>query len=145
MKDEKNLIKQRKFLDEYAKTLDIKASMITAGYNKQTAEAIGRKLLKNPAIIRELKAIAESKAAHFEITKAYLVSKYVKILEWASSYADGGAITEPQIAIRILDTLLKHLTGGIFTPQPAPGSESPYDGTISSIFNNIKGLDPNKL
>lgn len=145
MKDEKNLQKQRKFLEEYAKTLDIKASMVAAGYNKQTAEAIGRKLLKNPAVIRELKAVQEAKAAHFEVTKGYLISKYLKILEWATSYGNGGQISEPGIAIRVLDTLLKQLPGAVSAQTPDNAGGGPFDGTLGSIFNRIKGLDPNKI
>ena len=49
MKDTDNKLKQRKFLEEYANTLDLKASALAAGYKKQTALANVRNLFKNPA------------------------------------------------------------------------------------------------
>ena len=142
MKDTDNKLKQRKFLEEYANTLDLKASALAAGYKKQTALANVRNLFKNPANEKELKAICERKAGHLEICKGYIIAGYLKILDWALDLDDNGKPNDAAIAIRALDSVVKQLgTTGLeenkvdiqnITENPA-------------IVTSIKGLDPNKI
>ncbi len=142
MKDTDNKLKQRKFLEEYANTLDLKASALAAGYKKQTALANVRNLFKNPANEKELKAICERKAGHLEICKGYIIAGYLKILDWALDLDDNGKPNDAAIAIRALDGVVKQLgTTGLeenkadiqnITENPA-------------IVTSIKGLDPNKI
>lgn len=142
MKDTDNKQKQRKFLDEYSNTLDLKASALAAGYKKQTAHANVRNLLKNPAAEKELKAICERKAAHLEVCKGYIVFGYLKILDWALDLNDDGKPNDAAIGIRALDGIVKHLGTGVLD-ENALKIENLIENP--AIVTNIKGLDPNKI
>ncbi len=142
MKDTDNKLKQRKFLEEYANTLDLKASALAAGYKKQTALANVRNLFKNPANEKELKAICERKAGHLEICKGYIIAGYLKILDWALDLDDNGKPNDAAIAIRALDGVVKQLSTTGLEENKADIqniTENP------AIVTSIKGLDPNKI
>lgn len=142
MKDTDNKQKQRKFLEEYSNTLDLKASALTAGYKKQTAAANARNFLKNPAAEKELKALCERKAGHLEICKGYIVAGYLKILDWALSLDDNGKPNDAGAALRALDGIVKQTV-----PDSSRNTVSLLENTVQnpSIVSNIKGLDPNKI
>lgn len=142
MKDTENKQKQRKFLEEYSNTLDLKASALAAGYKKQTAVANVRNYLKNPAAEKELKALCERKAGHLEICRGYIVAGYLKILDWALSLDDNGKPNDAGAALRALDGIVKQ-TGLEISRSTA----NPLENTLQNpeIVTNIKGLDPNKI
>lgn len=142
MKDTENKQKQRKFLEEYSNTLDLKASALAAGYKKQTAVANVRNYLKNPAAEKELKALCERKAGHLEICRGYIVAGYLKILDWALSLDDNGKPNDAGAALRALDGIVKQ-TGLEISRSAA----NPLENTLQNpeIVTNIKGLDPNKI
>ncbi len=142
MKDTENKQKQRKFLEEYSNTLDLKASALAAGYKKQTAVANIRNYLKNPAAENELKALCERKAGHLEICRGYIVAGYLKILDWALSLDDNGKPNDAGAALRALDGIVKQ-TGLEISRSAA----NPLENTLQNpeIVTNIKGLDPNKI
>ncbi len=142
MKDTENKQKQRKFLEEYSNTLDLKASALAAGYKKQTAVANIRNYLKNPAAEKELKALCERKAGHLEICRGYIVAGYLKILDWALSLDDNGKPNDAGAALRALDGIVKQ-TGLEISRSAA----NPLENTLQNpeIVTNIKGLDPNKI
>lgn len=142
MKDTENKQKQRKFLEEYSNTLDLKASALAAGYKKQTAVANVRNYLKNSAAEKELKALCERKAGHLEICRGYIVAGYLKILDWALSLDDNGKPNDAGAALRALDGIVKQ-TGLEISRSAA----NPLENTLQNpeIVTNIKGLDPNKI
>ena len=142
MNDADNKQKQRRFLEEYSNTLDIKASALAAGYKKQTAVANVRNLLKNPKAVKELKAICDSKAAHLEICPGYIIFGYLKILDWALDLDDYGKPNDAALGLRALDGLVKQL-GFSFSDSNAKEPEKTTD--MPAIVTSIKGLDPNKI
>ncbi len=141
MKNTDTKQKQRKFLDEYSNTLDLKASALAAGYKKQTALANARNMLRNPAAIKELKALCEWKAAHLEICRGYIVLGYLKILDWALSLDENGKPNDTGAALRALDGVIKQMGEEISTENNK--TENFLEN--SSIVTSIKGLDPNKI
>lgn len=139
MNDTNNKQKQRKFLDEYSKSLDIKASALAAGYKKQTALANVQNLLNNPRVVKELKALCESKAAHLEICPGYIIFGYLKILDWALSLDEYGKPNDSALGLRALDGLVKQLGCDIQEQSKKNENEN------LAIITSIKGLDPNKI
>ncbi len=142
MKDTDNKQKQRKFLEEYSNTLDLKGSALAAGYKKQTAAANVRNFLKNPAVEKELKALCERKAGHLEICRGYIVAGYLKILDWALSLDDNGKPNDAGAALRALDGIVKQTM-----PEFSRNNGNTFENALqnSAIVTNIKGLDPNKI
>ena len=81
-------INQKKFLENYARTLDIAHSAALAGYKNSTSFTNVKKILDDPKCIKALDEII--KYAFFE---------------------DENGLKEPQLALRALDGLCKQLGG----------------------------------
>ena len=132
--------KQRKFLEEYIKTLDIQRAMAAAGYPKRTAAMIVQNLLESPKTKRELKALCESKADHLEICKGFIILNYLKILDWAASLDDNSAPMNAALALKALEGITKQLEKD-FSGE----NESGKNTEKQPIIPVIKGLDPDKM
>lgn len=145
MKETENARIQRKFLDEYAKTLDIKASAHAAGYKKQTGIANALNYLTGERGKHELKAHILRKTGHLEVTKGYIILCYLQILEWALSKDDEGNINDCPLALRALDGLTKQFTNGFIATDAATKRADEKTEINSSIVTNIAGLDLNKI
>jgi len=141
MKNTTAAVMRRKFLDEYSKTLDIKASAEAARYGKKTGIAIARNLFKNPAVIKELEALCERKAEHLEICPGYIIFGYLKVLKWALTADDGGKPNDPALALRALEGITRQL-GTVFSD--CTGNLAVQEGEIP-IITEIIGLDTNKI
>ncbi len=127
-------INQKKFLENYAKTLDPEQSAQLAGYKTKTSVTNVKKILDDPEKIKQLNKIIRHNAKKLQITKAFIVQKYLKIIEYAF-FEDENGLKEPQLGLRALDGLCKQL------------GENRYEElkTKKTIFENIEGLDPNKI
>ena len=127
-------INQKKFLENYARTLDIAHSAALAGYKNSTSFTNVKKILDDPKCIKALDEIIKKSAEKLEITKAFVVQKYLKIIEYAF-FEDENGLKEPQLALRALDGLCKQLGGNTYEEIK----------TKKSIFESIEGLDPDKI
>lgn len=125
---------QKKFLQNYAKTLDSRHSAKLAGYKSETSVSNVLKMLDNPQKLEYFNRIITKSARKLDITKAFIVQKYLKIIEYAF-FEDENGIKEPQLALRALDGLCKQL------------GDNKYEELKNekSIFESIDGLDPNKI
>ena len=125
---------QKKFLENYARTLHAEHSAHLAGYKNKISVTNVKKILDDPKKISMLNKIIKQSADKLEITKAFIVQKYLKIIEYAF-FEDENGLKEPQLALRALDGLCKQLS----CPK--------YEDLKSkkSIFESIEGLDPNKI
>ena len=85
---------QRKFLEEYAKTLNIKNSAVLAEYSEKIALKQGRYFLSRKKYQKALNAVIEAKIDHLEIPKAYIIKKFVQLIDWASGETGEKAQTE---------------------------------------------------
>lgn len=135
---EKNTLKntltgqQKRFLCEYAKTLDIEKSAHKAGYKSTNSRAQAEGMLSKELYRRELEKIIAQKASYLDVCKAYIIKKYLELLEYASENQEDGP-KDAALALRALDGLCKHL------PE---GAENPAD---SPLGFHIEGLDINKI
>ncbi len=127
-------INQKKFLENYARTLDAEHSAHLAGYKNKNSVTNVKKILDDPKKINFLNKIIKQSAQKLEITKAFVVQKYLKIIEYAF-FEDENGLKEPQLALRALDGLCKQLGGNRHEELK----------NKKSIFENIEGLDPDKI
>lgn len=127
-------INQKKFLEHYARTLDAEHSARLVGYKNQISVTNVKKILDDPKKIGMLNKIIKQNADKLEITKAFIVQKYLKIIEYAF-FEDENGLKEPQLALRALDGLCKQLGG----------AKCEDIKSKKSIFENIEGLDPDKI
>ena len=125
----------KNFLEYYAKTLNLGESAKAAGYKGKGAINTAQRILDNPQKLHELEKIIKKNAQKFEITKAYLIGKYLKIIDYAL-FEDENGLKDPQLGLRALDGLCKNAK-----------CEPTQDAKQSkiSIFENIEGLDINKI
>ena len=75
---------QKKFLEEYANTLNIKQSAIFAEYSEKIALKQGRYFLSKEKYLKALNALIEKKVEHLEIPKSFIIKKFVQLIDWAS-------------------------------------------------------------
>ncbi len=141
MKDTTAAVMRRKFLDEYSKTLNMKASAEAARYGKKAGIAIAHNIFKNPAAIKELEALCERKAEYLEICPGYIIFGYLKVLKWALSADEGGKPNDPALALRALEGITRQL-GSDFSG--CAGGSAVQEGEIP-IITEIIGLDTNKI
>ncbi len=133
--DKENInIHQKKFLENYARTLDIAHSADLAGYKNSASYTNVKKILDDPKCKKALDKIIKKSAEKLEITKAFIVQRYLKIIDYAF-FEDENGLKDPQLALRALDGLCKQLGGSKYEDVK----------TKKSIFDSIEGLDPNKI
>ncbi len=126
--------KQKKFLEYYAKTLDFNYSLQLAGYKSDASiESLKKMIVDNNKSSKLTKVISEL-ATRLEVTKAFVVRKYLKLVNHAF-FEDEGGLKDPQLALRALDGLCKQLSLNKI-------QETKSD---SSIFADIEGLDSTKI
>ena len=79
-----NLTKtQHDFVDYYINTLNPKEAAILAGYPTEEAEEYGRSLINNKRIISEVKKQLKQNAQNLYVTRSYIVSKLLDIIEFS--------------------------------------------------------------
>lgn len=134
MNKEKINKNQKKFLEYYAKTLDMDTSAKIAGYKTPFGICGVKKFLDNPKGLFELEKIIKAGISKLEVTKAFIVKKYLQIIEYAF-FEDEGGLKDPQLGLRALDGLCKQLS--CIKIEDVKNQKS--------IFESIEGLDPNKI
>ena len=128
MKETNTAQMQRKFLDEYSNTLDIRASALAARYGKRTGVAVARNMLKTEKIQKELNALCERKTEHLEVCLGYIIGGYLKVLKWA-------------LSLRALDGITKQLGSETASKKGVTGNTEAQ----IPIITEIKGLDTEKI
>lgn len=125
---------QKKFLEHYATTLDCLKSARLAGYKSANALSAAKKILDNNQKLAILDKIIDSNAQKLNITRAFIIKKYLKIIDYAF-FEDENGLKDPQLALRALDGLCKQL-----------GAQKIENfSTTKSIFEQIEGLDVEKI
>lgn len=124
---------QRRFLTEYAESLDARNAALKAGYTAKSALLQARELLGREKYLRALEEIIAQKVTALEVCPAFIVKKYLQLVSWASG--DGTVPEDAPILLRALDGLCKHLSRGDFD---AGGAEE-------SMLTRIIGLNQEKI
>ena len=132
---------QQTFVDEYIKHLDSTKAAINAGYTKSRAKFQGELLLKRPYIIAAIKEAIIAQAASLQVSKAYIVERLLKIIEFSSAQEeildkDGNKtgkikLRDTQSSLRALDFLCKHLG------MSSQDEQSNLDNPQITIIDNL--------
>lgn len=138
-------IQQKKFIEEYIKTLDGEASCKYAGYKNPNLKELSNKMLADKKIINAIKAELVSRIPSLRVEKGYIVQKLLQIIEFSLEEEDildkEGSLTgkrklrDTSTGLKALENLCKHL--GFGNTQDTSYQEA----KIITISN----LDENKL
>ncbi len=80
-----NLTKQqRNFLENYAHTLNATKSALDGGYSENVAGVQAKMLLSRMKYQKALNAIIEQEVDKLEIPKAFILKKYLQVIDYAS-------------------------------------------------------------
>ena len=87
----KELTKQQKdFLRNYAHSLNAAKSALDAGYSESIAGVQAKNLLSRAKYQTALNSIIEREVDKLEIPKAYILKKYLQIIDYASGECGAG-------------------------------------------------------
>ena len=75
---------QKKFLEEYATSLNIKSSAVSAEYSEKVALKVGKDFLSKEKYLNALNALIEKKVDHLEVPKSFIIKKFIQLIDWAS-------------------------------------------------------------
>lgn len=136
---------QKKFIEEYIRTLDGEAACKYAGYSTNNLRELANKLLSEKKIVFAIKSKLLSQINSLRVEKGYIVQKLLQIIEFSLEEEDitdkEGAITgkkklrDTSTGLKALENLCKHI--GFYSNQ----EETNNDAKIITISN----LDENKL
>ncbi len=138
-------IQQKKFIEEYVKTLDGEASCRYAGYKRQNLKELANTMLANKKIINAIRLKLQAGIPSLKVEKGYIVQKLLQIIEFSLEEEDitdkDGIATgkrklrDTSTGLKALENLCKHL--GFLGSQ----EDSYKEAKIITIAN----LDENKL
>jgi len=136
---------QKKFIDEYIKTLDGEASCKSAGYKNPNLKELASKMLSDKKIISAMKQELVKRITALRVEKGYIVQKLLQIIEFSLEEEDiltkEGELTgkrklrDTSTGLKALENLCKHLGFG------STQEDSYKEAKIITISN----LDENKL
>lgn len=73
--------RQERFAAVYAVCGDEKEAATQAGYNPQTAQATGRRLLKNEAVRQAVQTLCADSASHDQVTQEWVTARLKEVAE----------------------------------------------------------------
>ena len=138
-------IQQKKFIEEYIKTLDGEASCRYAGYKVNNLKELSNKMLSDRKIVNAIKHELLARIPSLRVEKGYIVQKLLQIIEFSLEEEDildkEGSLTgkrklrDTSTGLKALENLCKHFAFS------ASGEELYKEAKIITISN----LDENKL
>ena len=81
-------IQQKKFIEEYIKTLDGEASCKVAGYKSSNLKDLSNKMLADKKIVNAIKAELLARIPSLRVEKGYIVQKLLQIIEFSLEEED---------------------------------------------------------
>lgn len=137
---------QRKFIAEYIKTLDARGSAIKAGYSAGTAAKTAETLLAKEYVLKEIEERLRQKTKSLEVSKAYLVHKFLEIAEYAlqeEEVLDKNGLPTGKWRMRDTSAGLKALEALCKQLDTMKAMSSQNENT--SCIKGISGLDIEKI
>ena len=139
---------QRRFVKNYAETLDAVKSATDAGYSTSGIKTKAAELLKNPIILDEIHATIEKSAQSLKISDAYIIKKLLQIINSTSEEPQTTTDNEvsstktkfkdASVALRAVDILAK-----IMERQKADNAPSTSENNARVIC--IENLNEDKI
>lgn len=131
---------QKKFIEEYIRTLDGEMSCKYAGYTEKNLRETANKLLSEKKIILAIKSRLLSQINSLRVEKGYIVQKLLQIIEFSLEEEDitdkEGEVTgkkklrDTSTGLKALENLCKHI--GFYSAQDGNNSEAKII-TISNL------------
>lgn len=139
---------QRRFVKNYAETLDAVKSATEAGYSPSGIKTKAAELLKNPVVLNEIHATIEKSAHTLKISDAYIIKKLLQIINSTSEEPQtttGNEVSstktkfkDASVALRAVDILAK-----IMERQKADNAPSTGENNARVIC--IENLNEDKI
>jgi len=79
---------QKRFINEYIKTLDGETSAKNAGYKSKDLKSLSNELLSNRHVINEIKLQLQNHIASLRVHKGYVIQKLLQIAEFSLEEED---------------------------------------------------------
>lgn len=137
---------QKKFIEEYIKTVNGELSAKNAGYKTKDLKAQAEKLLSNPEIIKEIKEALNTHINSLSVPKGYVIQKLLQIAEFSiqeedildkeGNYTGKKKLRDTSAALKALESLCKYLGFS--------NTETPENTKAVKIIT-ISNLDDNKI
>jgi len=118
---------QKRFVEEYIKSLDGELSARRAGYKSKDLKSVANKLLSNNFVINEIKLQLKKQISSLCVNKGYVVQKLLQIAEFSLEEEDildkdGGCtgkkkLRDTSAGLKALENLCKYL--GFNNPENA--------------------------
>lgn len=134
---------QKKFVNEYIKTLDGELSAEKAGYKSKDLKSVSLILLSKDSIIKEIKRQLKSQITSLCVNKGYVVQQLLRIAEFSLEEEDildkEGCITgkkklrDTSAGLKALESLCKYL------------GKTDQEGYKSAKIITISNLDDEKI
>lgn len=149
MKKKKSLTpQQRRFICEYANSLNADKAAQKAGYKSETAKAKIKELLQDPLITAEIHAEIEKTASTLNVSVAFIVKKLLQIITFSSEKeavldktgepTGAQRLRDAAVALRALDSLAR-----IYERQKDETSATIDSQSVRIMC--IENLDENKI
>lgn len=116
----KNLtLQQKKFTEEYIKTLNGELAARNAGYKTQDLKSQSEKLLSDPKIIKYIKQSLNRQIDALSVPKGYVIQKLLQIAEFSleeeditdkdGNFTGKKKLRDTSAALKALESLCKYL------------------------------------
>lgn len=116
----KNLtLQQKKFTEEYIKTLNGELAARNAGYKTQDLKSQSEKLLSDPKIIKHIKQSLNRQIDALSVAKGYVIQKLLQIAEFSleeeditdkdGNFTGKKKLRDTSAALKALESLCKYL------------------------------------
>ncbi len=116
----KNLtLQQKKFTEEYIKTLNGELAARNAGYKTQDLKSKSEKLLSDPKIIKHIKQSLNRQIDALSVPKGYVIQKLLQIAEFSleeeditdkdGNFTGKKKLRDTSAALKALESLCKYL------------------------------------
>ena len=116
---------QKRFVEEYIKSLDGEVSARRAGYKAKDLKLVAQKLLSNNFVINEIKLQLKKQVSSLCVNKGYVVQKLLRVAEFSLEEEDitdkdGGytgkkKLRDTSAGLKALENLCKYL--GFNSPE----------------------------
>lgn len=121
-----NLTKQQiNFLRNYAHSLNAVKSALDGGYSENVAHVQARSLLSRKKYQHALNSIIEREVDKLEIPKAFILKKYLQVIDWASGVDEKS----------VLNARGGHVAG-------MPAGKNGFDGFDGFVGVNLENENP---
>lgn len=124
---------QKRFVNEYIRTLDGEAAAKNAGYKAKNLKSFAQEFLTRPYIVKEINTQLRTQISALNVQRGYVVKKLLQIAEFSleeedildkdGNYTGKRKLRDSSAGLKALDGLCKYLGFSSSTPENEGGHE----------------------